>query len=74
MRKALVSGFLAFVKDHYGITMTARESEDGEGFVDLYGYDFEETCIDTIVYENRASNYWEDLPTAIYDDDFIPAA
>ena len=39
----LVSGFLKFVFDNYGITMTAEESDEGESFVDLYGYDFHRT-------------------------------
>lgn len=42
MKKTLVEGFLAFVKEQYGITMTAKESNHGESFQDLFGYEFDD--------------------------------
>ena len=74
MKKALVEGFLAFVKEQYGITMTAKESDHGESFKDIYGYEFDDVHFDPVPYSNGASEYMVGLPTAIYDDDYVPAA
>lgn len=38
--KTLVKDFIAFIKEQYGITMTAKESDHSESFKDLYGYEF----------------------------------
>lgn len=42
MKKTLVEGFLAFVKEQYGIAMIAKESDHGESFQDLFGYEFDD--------------------------------
>ena len=74
MKDALVKGFLAFVKEQYGITITAKESDHGESFKDLYGYDFDDVRLDPVPYSNEVLEYSIGLPTAIYDDDYCPAA
>ncbi len=40
---SIVEEFLSFVKEQYGITLTAKEGNGGLSFEDLYGYDMSET-------------------------------